>query len=231
MSGKLVYIASPYAGDVEQNMRNAREYCKLAVRRGDYPVAPHLLYPQFLDDCVPEERELGLKAGLRLLELCDELWLCGDTISMGMRQELNLAKTLGLPINGPIHLEDSLVLPSPGEAPSTLNPQSVLWESCQYHPASDLDFTGKVMVLRPDMLTDEYRNQENQLVYCEYGFGCGSSRGGRVYGQRLVDGEKCVWRREDFLGALKDESLPGWAKERLQLLRADQKPEDGLLLK
>lgn len=37
---KLVYIASPFAGDVEQNIENARRYCLKAMDRGVTPVAP-----------------------------------------------------------------------------------------------------------------------------------------------------------------------------------------------
>ena len=42
---KLVYIASPYAGDIPNNVERAKEYCKQALEQGVIPVAPHLLYP------------------------------------------------------------------------------------------------------------------------------------------------------------------------------------------
>jgi len=49
---KLVYIASPYAGDIEYNVRRAIEYCRHAADRGVIPLAPHLLLPRFLcEDC------------------------------------------------------------------------------------------------------------------------------------------------------------------------------------
>ncbi len=44
---KLVYIASPYAGEVEQNLAFARAACRYAMEQGHTPVAVHLLYPQF----------------------------------------------------------------------------------------------------------------------------------------------------------------------------------------
>ena len=50
---KLVYIASPYAGDIPNNVERAKEYCKQALEQGVIPVAPHLLYPQFLEDSDP----------------------------------------------------------------------------------------------------------------------------------------------------------------------------------
>ena len=35
-----------------------------AVDAGYIPIAPHLLFPQFLDDNKPKERELGLFSGM-----------------------------------------------------------------------------------------------------------------------------------------------------------------------
>ncbi len=59
---KLVYIASPYAGDVQSNTEAAKSYCRAALEEGVVPIAPHLLYPQFLEDSDPAERNLGLRA-------------------------------------------------------------------------------------------------------------------------------------------------------------------------
>jgi hypothetical protein len=88
----LVYIASPFAGDTEYNVARARCYCRFAVSRGCIPVAPHLLYPQFVDDSDRDERELGLFFALVLLDKCDELWVFGSTISAGMAAETRRAK-------------------------------------------------------------------------------------------------------------------------------------------
>ncbi len=93
----LVYIASPFAGDTERNMERARGYCRLAVSKGCIPLAPHLHYPQFMDDEDKKERELGLRFALILLGKCDELWAF-DKISQGMAQEIAKAKKRGMPI-------------------------------------------------------------------------------------------------------------------------------------
>lgn len=98
MNNKLVYIASPYAGDVEANVSFAKTACRYAMEQGATPLAVHLLYPQMLDDHVPAERESGIQMGLRVLEACDELWLCGDRLSQGMRAELAAAEQLGIPV-------------------------------------------------------------------------------------------------------------------------------------
>lgn len=94
----LVYVASPFAGDMDYNISKARSYCRFAVSKGCIPIAPHLLYPQFMDDSNKSERELGLFFALVLLGKCDELWVFGEKISTGMAAELAKAKKRGMPI-------------------------------------------------------------------------------------------------------------------------------------
>lgn len=95
---KLVYIASPYAGDVKANAAFAKAACRYAMEQDATPVAVHLLYPAMLDDNVPAEREAGIKMGLRVLKACDELWLCGSRMSHGMKAELAAAERFGIPV-------------------------------------------------------------------------------------------------------------------------------------
>lgn len=45
-----VYICSPYRGDTETNIRKAQQYCKQAIKENHIPIAPHLYFPQILDD-------------------------------------------------------------------------------------------------------------------------------------------------------------------------------------
>jgi len=83
----LVYVASPFAGDTEFNVSRAQGFCRFAVSKGCIPIAPHLHYPQFLDDGNKKQRELGLFFALVLLGKCDELWVSGDRINTGMAAE------------------------------------------------------------------------------------------------------------------------------------------------
>ena len=87
-----VYICSPFRGDVETNVANALRYCRFAVERGKFPIAPHCYLPRFMNDANPVERELAISFGLRLLNDCRELWIFGSTISEGMRKEILAAK-------------------------------------------------------------------------------------------------------------------------------------------
>lgn len=68
----LTIIESPYAGDVEANVTYARAAMLDSLKRGEYPVASHLLYTQMLNDNVPEERALGIQAGLEWRKVCDK---------------------------------------------------------------------------------------------------------------------------------------------------------------
>lgn len=94
----LVYICSPFAGDIEKNIRQARLYSRFAVQNKCIPITPHLLYPQFMDDSNPEERSLALFMGMVLLCKCEQLWVFGDTISEGMEKEIKKAKRREIPI-------------------------------------------------------------------------------------------------------------------------------------
>ena len=88
----IVYICSPYAGVIEKNVKAARGYSRFAVDKGFIPVAPHLLFPQFMNDTDPQERELGLFFGNALMSKCSEVWVFGSNISAGMIAEIDRAK-------------------------------------------------------------------------------------------------------------------------------------------
>lgn len=88
----LVYICSPYLGNIAGNVENARRYSRFAFEKGYIPIAPHLLFTQFLDDTNPKERELGLHFGNVLMSLCREVWVFGDAISAGMEIEIKRAR-------------------------------------------------------------------------------------------------------------------------------------------
>lgn len=109
---KKVFICSPFGGKTE-NLWIAKSMCSYAIKKGYAPIAPHLLYPQLLDDDKPEERELGIVAGLEWLKVCDEILVYTKhpqkgveniikeslTISKGMAVEIRLASSLGIPID------------------------------------------------------------------------------------------------------------------------------------
>ena len=94
----LVYICSPLAGNIDGNIEKARHYCKFAVRNGAIPLAPHRLFPQFMDDTDSDERALAMFMNMVLLGKCDQLWVFGKTISEGMAAEIGKAEKRGMVI-------------------------------------------------------------------------------------------------------------------------------------
>ena len=91
----IVYICSPFSGDVKENKKKARTYSRFAVKKGYLPITPHLLFPQFLDDENPDEREIGLHMGLVLMTKCVEVWVFGEKRSEGMKREIQKTKWRG----------------------------------------------------------------------------------------------------------------------------------------
>ena len=85
--------------------------------------------------------------------------------------------------------------------------------------AEDKEYAGKLLILRPEALKEEYRKPFFQYFYAQSGFGCYADKlGGKIYGKFLVDGEETHFRRNDFLGVADTEKLPQWAKTRFENL-------------
>lgn len=76
----LVIIESPYAGDIAANVAYARKCLRNSLFRGESPIASHLLYtqPEVLDDLIPEQRTLGINAGLSWAHVADLVVFCVD---------------------------------------------------------------------------------------------------------------------------------------------------------
>ena len=85
------------------------------------------------------------------------------------------------------------------------------------------DYTDRLLILRAEVLKEEFRTPENQLFLAKNGFGCDpNARGRKVFGQFLSDGEKTHFNRSDFVGVIADEHIPDWAREKLSELTAKQ---------
>ena len=96
---KKVILESPFAGDMKSNTEYARKCLLDSLLRWEAPFASHLLYPQVLDDTIPEERKDGMIAGFQWLKSADLVVVYQDFgISDGMFQGIELAKKLGIKI-------------------------------------------------------------------------------------------------------------------------------------
>ena len=89
------------------------------------------------------------------------------------------------------------------------------------------DLEGKVVVINPRHLKEEYWSPENQLWLATGGFGCSPTAAGRaVYATCLIDGDENRWDRSSVLGVIKEEYLPEWARERLVQMQKMDEPEE-----
>jgi len=102
-----IYVCSPFRGyidalgnmsTVEDNVIFAQECCRAVYSAGHLPVAPHLYFPQFMDDDDPAQRERAMSLALEIQMACEETWRFGGYISEGMKGELERAEAIKMPI-------------------------------------------------------------------------------------------------------------------------------------
>ena len=90
---KKVYICAPLGGQVNENLQNAVRYTEYALKTGAAPITTHF-YALCLNDHNPVERRMGMEAGQSLLWFCDEMWIFGDEITDGMREEIRFCQNM-----------------------------------------------------------------------------------------------------------------------------------------
>lgn len=98
---RLVIIESPYAGDIELNLRYLRAAMHDSLLRGEAPYASHGLYtqPGVLDDNKPEEREHGIQAGFAWRQVAELTAVYVDLgYSKGMEYGMADAHKRGVPV-------------------------------------------------------------------------------------------------------------------------------------
>lgn len=88
----MVYVCSPYSGNVGENLAKARIYSRFAVMKNTIPFAPHLLLPQYISE--EHERDLALFMNKVFLGKCAELWVFGSEVSAGMSEEIVQARKM-----------------------------------------------------------------------------------------------------------------------------------------
>lgn len=98
---RRVILESPFAGDVERNIRYARACVRDSLLRAEAPIASHLLYtqPGVLNDDIPAERQHGIDAGLVWRSVAEASVVYVDYgMSRGMEYGVAAAKATGLPV-------------------------------------------------------------------------------------------------------------------------------------
>jgi len=96
---KMVFVAHPISGDVENNCRRVLEICRQIHTKEVIPVFPRFTWSQYLGDS-PEDKELAIAVNEAYFRsgAVDELWVYGDELSEGMRREIQLAFELGIKV-------------------------------------------------------------------------------------------------------------------------------------
>lgn len=98
---RLVIIESPYAGDIDKNVKYCRACVRDSLLRGEAPIASHILYTQkgILNDSIPHERQHGIDAGLAWRVVADASVVYTDLgISKGMEYGIEAAKKAGIKV-------------------------------------------------------------------------------------------------------------------------------------
>ena len=105
---ELIYICSPLRPQSQdpheadlvlfENLFRARSARELVKDLGAIPVCPHLYFPQFLDDELPEERELGMQLALAALRRCHAVYVFSEHITPGMVREIAEAAKRDIPV-------------------------------------------------------------------------------------------------------------------------------------
>ena len=201
---KMVYLASPLRGDYEGNIKKAVEYSRLVSECGLLPLAPHIIFSQWCNDTIPEQREQGLKLGLSLLEKCDEMWVMGKEISQGMQGEIDFAREHGI---------RTYYVPSPTLKeyyPISMDGIPLLdGQDCKEGSRGE-NYMDQLVVLKLESLKPEYRNARNQVWIATHGPGCegtGGSFSDTVHLCHPIDKDYMAVSRQELLGIPKAETV------------------------
>lgn len=97
---KTIYLAAPYRAPTPEGIRDNVDRVKQIAREladcGVLPIVPHLAMGFCSDD--PEDWNTALYLGLKLLEKCDCVLVCGP-YSEGVIDECTYARGLGKPVH------------------------------------------------------------------------------------------------------------------------------------
>lgn len=119
------------------------------------------------------------------------------------------------------HMRDFCVNSHPALLDGFINQARKEWDNLGLYNSSHCDsitgenLEGRILVLNPNALKDEYKTPKDQLFLATGGFGCEPGKiGTKVYGKFMSDGEETSFRRNEFIGILKDENIPDWVKSK-----------------
>ncbi|MCK5012213.1 MAG: hypothetical protein KAS66_00175 [Candidatus Omnitrophica bacterium] len=139
MTNKTIFVCSPFGGD-DDNLALAELICeKVAYEYYYLPFAPHVYFPQFMNEFDPNQRDRGIAWGLKFMPLCDEVWIfVHDGLSAGMRRE----EARAIELNKTIRRIDWSNLITDKDVEIRLATKYRLWELCfAWRPVTLIDGT------------------------------------------------------------------------------------------
>lgn len=93
----IIYICSRFSANTKEQFNLqldlTKSISKKVVLAGHEVIVPHLYYPQFLDDNDEQDRLIGTQSAIKLLDVCDALFVAIELkVSKGMEAEIKAAK-------------------------------------------------------------------------------------------------------------------------------------------
>lgn len=89
------------------------------------------------------------------------------------------------------------------------------------------DFTGRIMIVRPEHINSRDVIPENQLFLAQEGPGCNpADYGSEINGIFLYEREKASLTNDCFLGAMREEHIPEWANEAREDITEESSDEE-----
>ena len=92
-------VESPYRGNVARNKAYLDRCLLDSLKRGEAPIASHKIFTDILDDNSPNQRNIGIRAGLAWIQVADLMAVYTDLgISDGMENAMSRARLHKIPI-------------------------------------------------------------------------------------------------------------------------------------
>ena len=89
------------------------------------------------------------------------------------------------------------------------------------------DFTGRIMIVRPEHINSRDVIPENQLFLAQEGPGCNpEDYGSEINGILLYEREEASLTNDCFLGAMREEHIPEWANEAREDIAEESSDEE-----
>jgi hypothetical protein len=120
---------------------------------------------------------------------------------------------------------DTLLISLEKERASFMTVQPTLTAADCVKGGLDENLTGKVVVIKPHVLSPEYRAAHHQLKIVQGGFGANpNARGNAVFCKDLYSDKETRFERYDIAGVADPARLPQWAKDKIALLETQNEP-------